>query len=272
MVGRIAWAHRTLARARGSRGLTWQLQALPVCASTERELDRWLRQVPPLAGPLPPAAALPASASSPGPHLRQPRAVLARRQRFGQGQQGRVWVSPPGGVWLSAALPWPEDPEGAASPALAVAVALAAELGALGVPIGLKWPNDLMLLTPAGPRKLAGLLPGLRLRGGKVRRARMGVGLNGCNPVPDGPAALGGFPRARASRSELLVARVLLALDRAMELASRPVAVRCAAEGLLLPLGPLELVGELWRPQGLAADGGLRLLNVAGSQRILRRF
>jgi BirA family biotin operon repressor/biotin-[acetyl-CoA-carboxylase] ligase len=272
MVGRIAWAHRTLARARGGRGLPWQLRALPVCASTERELERWLRQMPPLACPLPPANALPATDSGLGPHLRQPRAVLARRQRFGHGQQGRVWVSPPGGVWLSAALPWPEDPEGAASPALAVAVALAAELGALGVPIGLKWPNDLMLLTPSGPRKLAGLLPGLRLRGGKVRWARMGVGLNGCNPVPEGAAALGGFPRVRAGRSDLLVARVLLALDRAMELASRPEAVRSAAEGLLLPLGPQELEGEHWRPLGLAADGGLRLLNDAGRQRILHRF
>jgi BirA family biotin operon repressor/biotin-[acetyl-CoA-carboxylase] ligase len=129
-----------------------------------------------------------------------------------------------------------------------------------------------MLVTPAGPRKLAGLLPGLRLRGGKVRWARIGIGLNGCNPVPAGAAALLGFPRARAGRGDLLAARVLLALDRAMELASRPEAVRSAAQGLLLPLGPLELEGELWRPLGLAADGGLRLLNDAGRQRILRRF
>ncbi|MCX5957125.1 MAG: biotin--[acetyl-CoA-carboxylase] ligase [Cyanobacteria bacterium] len=272
MVGRIAWAHRTLARARSGRGLPWQLRALPVCASTERELDQWLRQVPPLAGPRTPGAALPAAELSPGPHLRQPRAVLARRQCFGHGQQGRVWVSPPGGVWLSAALPWPEDPEDAASPALAVAVALAAELVALGVPIGLKWPNDLMLLTPAGPRKLAGLLPGLRLRGGKVRWARIGIGLNGCNPVPTGAAALLGFPRTRASRGDLLAARVLLALDRAMELATRPEAVRSAAEGLLLPLGPLDVEGEPWQPLGLAVDGGLRILNAAGHHRILRRF
>jgi BirA family biotin operon repressor/biotin-[acetyl-CoA-carboxylase] ligase len=153
-----------------------------------------------------------------------------------------------------------------------VAVALAAELVALGVPIGLKWPNDLMLLTPAGPRKLAGLLPGLRLRGGKVRWARIGIGLNGCNPVPTGAAALLGFPRTRASRGDLLAARVLLALDRAMELATRPEAVRSAAEGLLLPLGPLDLEGEPWQPLGLAVDGGLRILNAAGHHRILRRF
>jgi len=272
MVGRILRGHRALALARGGRPLPWRLRALPVCASTEQELDRWLRQAPPVGSHGAAEAAQPAGDPSSGQRLEWPRAVLARRQRFGHGQQGRLWQSPPGGVWLSAALPWPEDPAAAAAPALAVAVALAAELAAMGVPVGLKWPNDLMLLTPAGPRKLAGLLPGLRLRGGTVRWARIGVGLNGTNPVPPGAAALRSFPRARAGRGDQLVARVLLALERAMELASEAELVRRAAEGLLLPLGPLELEGERWWPQGLAADGGLRLVNGAGRQRVVRRF
>jgi BirA family biotin operon repressor/biotin-[acetyl-CoA-carboxylase] ligase len=272
MVGRIVRAHRALTLARGGKHWPWQLRALPVCASTERELDQWLGQVPPDGPHTAAGAAEPASAPGSGLRLEWPRAVVARRQRFGHGQQGRVWQSPPGGVWLSAALPWPEDPAGAAAPALAVAVALAAELVAVGVPVGLKWPNDLMLLTPAGPRKLAGLLPGLRLRGGRVRWARIGVGLNGTNPVPAGAANLRAFPRVRAGRGDLLMARVLLALERAMELASQGELVRHAAEELLLPSGPLELEGELWRPRGLAADGGLRLLNGAGQARVLRRF
>jgi BirA family biotin operon repressor/biotin-[acetyl-CoA-carboxylase] ligase len=58
------------------------LRVLPVCASTELELERWLT-----AGAVPPLA------------------LLARQQRHGHGQRGRVWHSPPGGVWLSAALP-----------------------------------------------------------------------------------------------------------------------------------------------------------------------
>ena len=272
MVGRIRRAHRTLTQARGGQPRPWQLRALPVCASTERELNRWLRQTPPFGGHPAAGAAELACDSSSRQSLELPRAVLARRQRFGHGQQGRVWVSPPGGVWLSAALPWPADPRGAAAPALAVAVALAAELAAVGVPVGLKWPNDLMLLTPAGPRKLAGLLPGLRMRGGRVRWARIGVGLNGCNPVPAGAAALGGFPRARACRGDLLTARVMLALERAMELANQPETVRSAAERLLLPLPPLMLEGELWRPRGLAADGGLKVVDGTGRQRVLQRF
>jgi BirA family biotin operon repressor/biotin-[acetyl-CoA-carboxylase] ligase len=282
MVGGIQRAHRALALARGGAAGPWLLRALPVCASTERELDQWLRLAPPQIcrddrqawnGSTASAAwsaGQSAWESAGEPRLRLARAVVARRQRFGHGQQGRVWLSPPGGVWLSAALPWPEDPRAAAAPALAVAVALATELASLGVPVGLKWPNDLMHLTAAGPRKLAGLLPGLRLRGDRVRWARIGVGLNGSNPVPAGAANLRAFPRA--GRAERLVARVLLALELAMELADQPETVRAAAQRLLLPLDPLTLEGEIWRPRGLAADGGLRVVNDEGRQRVLRRF
>lgn len=280
MVGRILRAHRSLALARGGESGPWLLRHLPVCASTERELDQWLRQLPPRAGRGDPrlpsggvaGASLGAAWDGPERRLRLPRAVVAHRQRFGHGQQGRLWLSPPGGVWLSAALPWPEHPRAGAAPALAVAVALAAELASVGVPVGLKWPNDLMRLTPQGPRKLAGLLPGLRMRGDRVRWARIGVGLNGSNPVPQGAANLKAFPMVRADCPDRLVARVLLALDLAMELAHQPETVRASAERLLLPLDPQRLDGECWWPRGLAADGGLRLVSNDGRQRVLRRF
>ena len=74
---------RLLALAQGELLLPWRLRLLPVCASTEVELSRWLHQ----------------GASA-------PLAVLARRQRHGCGQRQRHWQSPPGGLWLSAALPW----------------------------------------------------------------------------------------------------------------------------------------------------------------------
>ena len=250
--GSILAAHRRL----GGGAIPWQLRWLPVCASTERVLDRWLLSHPPAGGE--------------GTPLRQPRLVIAGHQRFGHGQQGRVWQSPPGGLWLSAALPWPAD---GASPALAVAVALAEQLVGLGVPVALKWPNDLLLLTPAGPRKLAGLLPGLRLRGRQVRWARIGVGLNGRNAVPAGAANLRHHPRARAACGDRLAALVLVALERAMALAAQPEWVVARAEALLpSPAAPLALEGAWWWPEGLSADGGLRLVDGEGRRRILRRF
>ena len=251
---------RILALRRGlGEPTAWRLRSLPVCASTETELERWLLREPP------------------AQVLRQPRAVVARRQRFGHGQHGRRWESAAGGVWLSAALPWPADPATAAAPGLAVAVALAEALQQRGVPVALKWPNDLLLATPGGRRKLAGLLPGLRLRGGQVRWARIGVGLNGRNPVPAVAIGLRGFPRLRNGEPLALTALVLAALERAVAMAGDGEEVdgeevRRRAEALLQAPTPLQLEGAWWHPCGLTRDGGLRLIDDGGVERILRRF
>jgi BirA family biotin operon repressor/biotin-[acetyl-CoA-carboxylase] ligase len=223
---------------------TWRLRGLPVCASTERELERWLAKEPPEAG-----ASL-------------PRVVLARRQRFGRGQRGRVWQSPAGGAWLSAALPWPEQPGRSASPGLAVAVGLALELEALGLPVAIKWPNDLLL----GNRKLAGLLPRLRLRGGRIRWAQVGVGLNGRHRLL--PTAVG-VPLAAAP----LTALVLRALEWAIAHAACVESVRSAAEARLgLPLEPYRHEGELWQVEGLGTDGSLLLRRGTRRMALHRHF
>ena len=256
MIGRLAAERRRLLGSAqapwlaepgggAARSSPWRLRGMPVCASTERELDRWLEH------------ALPAG---PGP-LQAPLALLARQQRFGHGQQGRPWLAPPGGVWLSAALPWPQDPAEAAAPGLAVAVGLALQLEQLGVPVRLKWPNDLLLQGADGKMaKLAGLLPRLRLRGDSIRWARLGVGLNGRNPVPAAATNLRRSLGPWGAEPLRLAARVLLALEWAMAWARRPEEVRQLAEQRLhLGSGLLRLDGDDWRPLGLARDGGLRL-------------
>lgn len=231
-----------IGRLLAGRPQPWQLRWLPVCASTETVLDRWLLGLP-------------------TPHLGLPRAVIAGRQRFGHGQRGRIWLAPAGGVWLSAALPWPGDPAHGAAPGLAAAVALAHELRQLGAPVRLKWPNDLLLIGADGlPRKLAGLLPRLRLRGGQVRWARLGVGLNGINRVPAGAVALAERIGPWAASPERLVPLVLRALSAACDQADQAEAVRQAAEALLwCPPGPVWHQGLAWRPLGLDRGGGLRL-------------
>jgi BirA family biotin operon repressor/biotin-[acetyl-CoA-carboxylase] ligase len=261
VIGRLAAARRALPERVAAPALTWRLRALPVCASTERELERWL------------VGSGGKWALSGSARLEHPLAVLARRQRFGHGQLGRPWSSPAGGVWLSAALPWPQEPAAAASLALAVAVGLALELEALALPVRIKWPNDLLLELPRGRlAKVAGLLPGLRLRGGLVRWARMGVGLNGRNPVPPGATNL--VPLLGVARADpvRLAARVLAALEWAAAWAERPEAVRALAERrLLLPPEPLWLEGEAWRAVGLATDGGLVLCR-GEQRRVLQRL
>ena len=156
-------AGRLLALAAGELKLPWRLRVVPVCSSTEGLLSQWL-----------------ASAGPP------PLAVLARRQRHGRGQHGRSWQSPPGGLWLSAALPWqgPPPTDDPSQLPLLVAAELAAELAELAAaagaaPLRIKAPNDLMV----GRRKLAGVLTSAVWRGAELQQLRIGIGLNGRHPI-----------------------------------------------------------------------------------------
>ncbi|NQV11092.1 MAG: biotin--[acetyl-CoA-carboxylase] ligase [Cyanobacteria bacterium] len=245
MIGAIAASRRRLLNARFSQALAypalpctalpWRLHGLPVCGSTEVCLDQLLA-----AG------------------ARAPLAVFSQRQRYGHGQRGKVWLSPPGGVWLSAALPWTQDPATAADPGLAVAVGLALQLDTLGLKAEIKWPNDLLL----DGRKLAGLLPRLRLRSGRIRWAQVGLGVNGRNRVPDGAInlveALG--RRCQTSAVETLSAHILSALDWAAGHADDPDGVVIEArQRLRLPPNPLQIGGDPWQAVGLNRDGSLAL-------------
>ena len=239
--------------------LPWQLRWQPVSASTEVELDRRL------------AAGLAA-----------PVAVIARRQTRGHGQQGRVWQSPAGGVWLSAALPWSGPPAGAApapaAPALAVALGLALELERLGLEPQIKWPNDLLLHG----RKLAGILPRLRWRGGRLQGCRVGVGINGWNRVPPGAIALAeGLQRRRGvtrrgphqhplARPDRLTALVLRGLEWAAAAADQGELVRRQAAQRLWRDPAHRYQGRPWQVEGLELDGSLRLR--AGELVVVRRW
>jgi BirA family transcriptional regulator, biotin operon repressor / biotin---[acetyl-CoA-carboxylase] ligase len=249
--GRIAAALRS--RPAGPavpQPLPWRLLWQPITASTELELDHLLEQ-----------------------GLQPPLAVIARRQNRGYGQQGRRWVSPAGGVWLSAALPWPVAAPCAdsvapapamAAPALAVSLGLCLQLESLGLQPRIKWPNDLLL----DGRKLAGVLPRLRWRGRTPLGCRVGVGLNGSNRVPLGaialaealqPASHGRRSRHPQARPMQLAALVLRALEWAVAASGQAELVRRQAEQRLWRQDSHWHDGQAWQVQGLALDGALRL-------------
>jgi BirA family transcriptional regulator, biotin operon repressor / biotin---[acetyl-CoA-carboxylase] ligase len=84
--------------------------------------------------------------------------VVADHQSAGRGRRDRTWVAPPrGSLLVSVLLRPPARIAGAASLAAAVAMVDAVERAAAVVP-GIKWPNDLVVATADGDRKLAGLL------------------------------------------------------------------------------------------------------------------
>ena len=97
----------------------------------------------------------------------------AARQQHGRGRRGRHWLSPVGGLYLSWRPSFPFGPErGHILPFLA-AVALAELLDGQGLPVSLKWPNDLLVRG----EKIAGILVEARSDGNQME-ALVGVGLN----------------------------------------------------------------------------------------------
>lgn len=105
--------------------------------------------------------------------------VLADEQSGGRGRLDRAWRSPTGGIWMSL-LVRPELPP-ARVPVLTLAggVATAEAIHSAGVPVGIKWPNDVVVPGgPAGPRKIAGVLTEMEGEANRVKWVIIGIGVN----------------------------------------------------------------------------------------------
>lgn len=107
-----------------------------------------------------------------------PLAVVAARQTAGRGRLGRRWVDGRGlGVALTLVLSDHDVDVTCLSLACGIAAldAIAAVLGARTPPLGLRWPNDVMVVDSAGRgvRKLGGVL--IERADG---RALAGIGIN----------------------------------------------------------------------------------------------
>jgi len=111
--------------------------------------------------------------------------VLAERQTGGRGSNGRTWQSEPGGLYLSVLLRPELVPQEVFQLTLVAASGIARSLGrATGVPVRLKWPNDLVVEGDGGLGKLGGILTETRIQGGRLVGAVVGIGVNWKNPVP----------------------------------------------------------------------------------------
>lgn len=80
--------------------------------------------------------------------------VLAARQRRGRGQLRRGWIAPPGNLSVSFLLPCLPEPLAPMASLLVGHAAAEALETEFGIPLRIKWPNDLLL--PEG--KVGGIL------------------------------------------------------------------------------------------------------------------
>src|SRR5688572_22164474 len=108
--------------------------------------------------------------------------VIACAQSLGRGRFGRKWFSPPGaGLYISVVF---RDPR--VVPLLTLAGGVAAADGiraATGLPVSLKWPNDVIVeggVARGGvkSRKLAGVLAEASSAVDGVHHVVLGVGIN----------------------------------------------------------------------------------------------
>lgn len=175
--GQAALQHRLAALLPGL-----QVQVLAECGSTNSLLLERARAGGTAAGAAPLAACL----------------LVAEHQTQGRGRQGKVWASA-AGASLTFSLALPLAPPRWDGLSLAVGLALAdaldppasaaeprSALAAWQPSIGLKWPNDLLLMTLPAPPIDSAAPPGLKVGGilietvqaGSQRWVVIGVGLN----------------------------------------------------------------------------------------------
>ncbi len=143
--------------------------------------------------------------------------VVAGAQTEGRGRVGRVFLSPPGGVYLSLLLcPQPDSPGDGTAVTAAAAVAAARAVERLcGRDLRIKWVNDLYWQG----RKVGGILTEglLDMESGRPSQVVVGIGINLRTPAdlltgapeagslfPNGAAPCGRVRLAAAIAEELL--------------------------------------------------------------------
>lgn len=138
--------------------------------------------------------------------------VIALEQQSGRGQRGHHWHSTKGGLYLSLGLA-PNLPVAQSTGLiLSSAWGIATALRTWGIPVQMKWLNDLVF---AG-RKLGGILTETRIAKERIHQAVIGVGINWTNSVP----AMGinlqtiqaNLPKQSVDSLEMLAAIVLQGL------------------------------------------------------------
>lgn len=219
--------------------------------------------------------------------------VTAAEQTAGRGRQGRQWLSPRGGAWMTIAWPMRLEPSAYRTASLAAAVGVrraVLELATRGMPpeaaafaldVRVKWPNDLLI----DDAKVAGILceqaVGAR-HGSDVIFIGIGVNVAFSQTILDEPTS--GEPlrhrattvsnaAGRAIEVEAVIDLVAEEVVQAMEQLERSGFAAPSAEGrqsLLAELrGALAYEGEVRRWRSPRGDVTGRVLGIDDDGRLL---
>lgn len=100
--------------------------------------------------------------------------IISEIQESGSGRFKRVWESPKGGIWFSMILRPNIVPTECTKVTQITAAAMYTTLSSLGIPVEIKWPNDIVLNN----KKLCGILTELKCDLETVDYLVVGIGLN----------------------------------------------------------------------------------------------
>jgi BirA family biotin operon repressor/biotin-[acetyl-CoA-carboxylase] ligase len=172
--------------------------------------------------------------------------VVAATQTSGRGRLGRSWFSPPGaGLYFSVVTRADR-----AVPFLTLAGGVAVAEGirsATGLPLEIKWPNDVVTRGSSGPsrrRKLAGVLAEGSTSADGLQYVILGIGIN---------VSASSYPHELADRASSIETELGRPIDAGVVL----VEVLVALAGELEPLARGEAGGLLarWRRLAPSAKG-----------------
>jgi len=187
--------------------------------------------------------------------------VISLEQLAGKGQWGRQWHSPTGGLYLSLLLTPNLPVQQGVQLTMCSAWGIAHALRQRGIPVSLKWPNDLVLKG----RKLGGILTETRVQQQRITKAVIGVGINWSNPVPETGINLRSFlvdPPEINPTLEMLAAIVLMGIASSYNYWQKEGInnLLTSYQNLLINIGSLiEIEGRQGEIIGVSENGELRV-------------
>lgn len=101
--------------------------------------------------------------------------VTSEEQTKGRGRLGREWTSPKStGVWVSVVLTPDISPVLAPKTTIIGAAAVYSALKAMGIDVGIKWPNDIVIHG----KKICGILTEMNAEVDRINYVIVGIGIN----------------------------------------------------------------------------------------------
>jgi BirA family biotin operon repressor/biotin-[acetyl-CoA-carboxylase] ligase len=226
----------------------WKLNYKIKCESTEKELSNWLKLR--------------------GIKRNRPIAIIAREQFSGFGQNSKKWISPKGGIWLSAAYPIFSKNFTCQNFSLSLAITLCEMLNQKNLKVNLKWPNDIFF----GSKKLIGFLPRVITRGKEIKYVRMGIGMNFLNNPPIEGVSLSKLLNTEYISEYYWTAKILKAFHDAIISNERKEYIINTANKFLTKKNlPRGYSPNKWTIKGLDENGNLMIFN-QNEEKILTRF